>query len=122
MVMLEHQFSYLACIRDRTCFRLLQIATSHCFKKSAVNVEPEVSLQVIVGLCHIEHAWQHQLLHELNQSPVSTGASHDQMKVRISLNLPTIFLDASLGGLTGLLEDALKLRKVVFSETTKAQL
>jgi hypothetical protein len=44
------------------------------------------------------------------------------MKVRISLNLPSIFFNTGLGGLTGLLEEALELRKVVFCETAEAQL
>ena len=55
-VMLEHQFAYLARIGDRTCFRSLKIAASHRFKKSAVNLNPEVPLQVVVGLCYIEGA------------------------------------------------------------------
>ena len=87
-----------------------------------MNVKPEVSLQVIVCLCYIEHAGQHQLFHELNQSPVPTGASDDLMKVKISLNLPSIFLNAGLRGSTRFLEDALKLSKVAFCETSEAQL
>ena len=120
--MLEHQFSYLARVRDRTCFRLLQIAASQGFKKSAMDVNPEVSLQILVCLCHIEHAGQHQLFHQLNQSPVPAGASDDQMKIRISLNLLSIFFDAGLGGLSCLIDNSFKSSKVVFGDTSEAQL
>ena len=121
-VMLEHQFSYLARIRDRTCFRFLQTVASECFEKSAVNVDPEVSLQIIVCLRYIKHTGQHQLLHEFNQTPIPASASNDQMKVAIALNLSSIFFDAGLGRLSGFLNDLLKLGKIVFSQTSEAEL
>ena len=120
--MLEHQLSNLASIRNRARFRFLQTAASECFKKPGVNMNPEVSLQVIVCLRYIENAGQHQLFHQLNQSPVPAGASDDQVKVTISLNLPSIFFDAGLGRLSCFINDLLKLGKIVFFQTPEAKL
>jgi hypothetical protein len=121
-IMLEHQFAYLARVRDRTCFRFFQTAAPECFKKSGVDVDPEVSLQVIVCLRHIEHAGQHQLFHQFNQSPVSAGASDDQVKVTISLNLSAVFFNAGLGRLSCFLNNLLKLGKIALGETAEAEL
>ena len=44
------------------------------------------------------------------------------MKVRISLNLPSIFFDVCLGGLSRLINNTLQLSKVVLCEASEAQL
>ena len=107
-IVLEHYLSYLSGICNGPRLSLLEVAASHGLKEPAMNLHPEVPLQVLVGLCHVERAWQHQLFHQFNQAPVSAGSSNDQMKVGIPLNLPSIFFDVRLGSLRGFLDDSLK--------------
>ncbi len=121
-IVLEHNLANHTRIRDGAGFGPFQVSPSQRLEKTTVNVHPKISLEVIVCLIHVKHTRQHQPLHQLDQPLIATGASNDQMKIGISLNLLTICIDAGLSRLLCFFNDSLKLRKVICGELSEAQL
>jgi hypothetical protein len=108
------------CKRARDGF--FHIAGSECLQKTSMNPKPEVALKVVVRLRYIELQWEHQLLHELYQPTIPAGASDDEMKISIALDLHSILLRVAVGHLFRFLDDSFKFSEVVWRETPYAQL
>jgi hypothetical protein len=87
-----------------------------------MNPKPEVALKVVVGLRYIELQWKHQLLHELYHPTIPAGASDDEMKISIALDLHSILLRVAVGQLFRFFDNLLKFSEVIWRETPYAQL
>ncbi len=119
---MEHDLANLAGIRNRPGFGRLQVTAAKRLEKAAMHADPKIALQVVVRLGRVKHARQHQAFHQLDQPAIAGGASDDQVKVGIPLNLLTICFDSSIGSLLCLLHDLLELGEVIFRKAAKAQL
>ena len=120
--MAKQHCSRLASVRKRARYGFLHITGSECLQKTSMNPKPEVALKVVVGFRYIELQWKHQLLHELYQPTIPAGASDDEMKTSIALDLHSILLRVAVGHLFRFLDDLFKLSEVVWRETPYAQL
>jgi len=119
---LEHNLANLAGIRNRTGLGTLQVPASQGFQQAPVDLDPEIALQVVMSLVYVKHARQHEALHQFDQPTIARRASHDQMEIAISLDLPAICLKPFIRSLFCFLNDLLELSKIIFGEVAEARL